>query len=88
MTEVCTNINGTNHRLCLKKEANGHRLFIDDQRIAFLSSGTNIQDFKFNEVRFFMIHRNNQCEVRLADSNPLGADGDFIPRGGSPILAV
>ncbi|SER28711.1 hypothetical protein SAMN05421690_10171 [Nitrosomonas sp. Nm51] len=88
MTEVCTNINGTNHRLCLKKVPSGHRLFIDDQEIAFLPSSIDVQDFKFNEVRFFMIHKNNQCEVRLADESPLGGGADFIPRGGSPVLIV
>lgn len=91
MSEACIviNISGIQHRICLKSETGGYRLFDNNQPIAFLSSAEQLKlNFYQNTIAYFIARENNKCTIRLANKSPLGGDNRWVPRGGNPLLSV
>ena len=91
MSEACIeiNISSVQHRICLKSEAGGYRLFDNNQSIAFLSSAEQFKlNFYQNTIAYFMAHEDNKCTVRLANKAVIGGDNRWIPKNGNPLLSV
>jgi len=91
MSEACIEINIGNikHRLCLKSETSGYRLFDNNQPIAFLSLTDHHKlNFYRNTIAYFMAREDNKCTVRLANKIAVGGDNRWIPKGGRPLLSI